>query len=568
MAGSLGGTLLLAGAVALLLRRRDRKRRSFGKRRFKKRPSSGGLAELTESLLGGADSGSVPLLNPVAPLPLPPPLPLSIAVPLPSVGNGSTSLPNPITPTPTLPPTPTPPSSLPCPVTPAATAAPREPIAFTQPQLETATDGFAEGMKLDEGAFGSVFRGVLADGRVVAIKVLKPEATARVVEKGEEEWTGAGGFRKELEVLGKHRQQNIVELLGFCLDDAAGGGSGSKEKKKGHGGTPATLTLSANGDVTVAPALPTRQCLVFEFMAGGSLWARLAVSSAAPPLSCQERFSIASDVARGLEYLHVEASPQIIHQDVKTDNILLAVNNGVLVAKLADFGSARFAPDLLKHFGSLNTHHSTCHIVGTTPYMPGEYLQMGHVSEKTDTYAFGVVLLELLTGKPPFDEGTKEVLPYAMARPLADAEQQLPPMLDKRIGDGDHAWPLPCALALGRIANRCIAPIASERCVVADVLPELDALAGRQVVLCAVRSTLAAALAARQDAASLVGRRIDVEGRGEGVVTGVQAALGKPTIHLVKFASEPAAGALPVLLQKQEGGKGAKFYLIAMRPAQ
>ena len=111
-----------------------------------------------------------------------------------------------------------------------------------------------------------------------------------------------------------------------------------------------------------------KQCLVFEFMAGGSLRSRIASGTA---LAAQQRFDIASDVARGLRYLHVMADPPIIHQDVKTDNILLADVGGRLVAKVADFGTARYAPSLLG-----NTHHSTQMVIGTKPYQPMEYMQM------------------------------------------------------------------------------------------------------------------------------------------------------------------------------------------------
>ena len=101
-------------------------------------------------------------------------------------------------------------------------------------------------------------------------------------------------------------------------------------------------------------------------MAGGSLNKRLDPASDAPPLSAQERFNIASDVARGLEYLHIDADPPIIHQDVKSDNILLCVVEGQLLAKVADFGTARYAPTLL-NTGISKVQTQT--VIGTKPYM-------------------------------------------------------------------------------------------------------------------------------------------------------------------------------------------------------
>ena len=115
-----------------------------------------------------------------------------------------------------------------------------------------------------------------------------------------------------------------------------------------------------------------------------------------------------------------------------------------------------------------------------------EYLQQGHVSEKTDTFALGVVLCELLTGDPPTNHESGEMLATTMYfEVLADAEAALPPRLDTQLGagaGGDDSWPLDRAVALGRIARRCIEMQVSRRCVVADVLSELDALAGRMAV--------------------------------------------------------------------------------------
>ena len=331
----------------------------------------------------------------------------------------------------------------------------RRPLAYSYAQLSLATGGFAKEHLLDEGAFGAVFRGTLADGRIVAVKVLKAEAAAKVPREGAEEWSGAGGFRKELDVLSQYRHVNIVRLLGHCLGDA------EQEQEQ--------------------------QCLVFEFMEDGALDIRLAAVCGAPgggggrkgnkagrpPLTAQHRFDIASDVARGLEYLHVDADPPIIHQDIKSANILLCTFQGRLLAKVADFGTARYAPTLLKE-----SHHSTRNVVGTGPYQPPEYVQLGHVSEKTDSFAFGVVLLELLTGERPADYEMGEMLSQKMYEPLQDAERELPPLLDGRAG----AWPLPRAASLGRIARSCIEMSAAKRCLVADVLPELDALAGRQAI--------------------------------------------------------------------------------------
>ena len=153
---------------------------------------------------------------------------------------------------------------------------------FTVAQLERATDGFAPRNKLAEGAFGMVFKGH-HNGHAVAIKVLTRQDDPNAKPS---DYSGAGSFALEAKVLGHHRHANIVGLLGHCL----------------------------------GPEQP-QQFLVYEFMAGGSLKERLEASSRRAPLSWEERFVIASDSARALEYLHTDADPPIIHQDVKVGKL-------------------------------------------------------------------------------------------------------------------------------------------------------------------------------------------------------------------------------------------------------
>ena len=395
-------------------------------------------------------------------------------------------------------------------------------VSYTSAAMEAATDDFSDANKLDEGAFGAVFRGVLG-GRAVAIKVLKLASCAPKGQTALQPFVGKHSFRREADVLGQHHHINLVRLIGHCFADQ----------------------VHADG---------VRHCLVFEFCAGGSLESRLeqqqegatvgggdieelvtsncskytvgqhveglkkgavtgtvvrvaADNGSVPPaqsgpgviavrtgearvLSCEQRLTIASDVARGLEYLHVDCDPPIIHQDIKSANILLSeAGDGRLVAKVADFGAARFVPQLLKQDGSrrsANTHHSTVHVVGTKPYQPLEYLQLGHVSEKTDSYAFGVVLLELLTGKPPFSGKTMLAAAFhatLFRGPDADIVAGLAGHLDAAPGP----WPFERALGLARIAKRCLETIVAQRCAVCDVLVDIDVLAGRQAIVRAGR---------------------------------------------------------------------------------
>jgi serine/threonine protein kinase len=342
--------------------------------------------------------------------------------------------------------------------------------AFSEAQIQAFTGNFAEGNKLAQGSYGTVYRGTMqlpgsaAHPRAVAVKVLTKRdgggggggdgGGAAAAVDGTHDYSGFGSFALEAKVLGQHRHQNLVRLLGHCLDRAQ-----------------------------------PRQYLVFEFVGGGSLYERLGAECGAPPLTWQQRFAIASDVARGLEYLHVEADPPIIHQDVKTENILLAEqpphggggNGGGgtggggrrIVAKLCDFGAVRVAPDLLT-----GTHVSALSVIGTRPYQPPEYVTMGHVSEKTDAFAFGVVLLELLTAKPPSNEAGA-FLSQELAPALDAPERQLPPHFDAR---APGACPTQRALQLARVARRCLEMQVHKRCTVSDVLVELDVLAGRQAL--------------------------------------------------------------------------------------
>jgi serine/threonine protein kinase len=181
-------------------------------------------------------------------------------------------------------------------------------------------------------------------------------------------------------------------------------------------------------------------------------------------------------VARALRFLHGVATPPIIHQDVKSDNILLDVIQGELVAKLADFGTARYADELLNTGLSKVSKLVTGNVIGSPGYMPEEYQSLGVVSEKTDTYAFGVVLYELLTGSPPISADGEMLAPRINAEP-GNPDHVLAGLLDARPGVGE--WHHPGASALRRIASRCTARMARQRCIVVDVLPELDNLAGR-----------------------------------------------------------------------------------------
>ena len=207
------------------------------------------------------------------------------------------------------------------------------------------------------------------------------------------------------------------------------------------------------------------------------------MDSTEPALTARERFYIASDVARALAFLHTVCDPPIIHQDIKSANILLGVaprdSDCNLVAKLADFGTVRLVPELAGT--KAPTHHSTRNVVGTGPYMPLEYVQAGHTGPKTDAFAFGVVLLELLTGRPPSDRVKKTTLVVQLDSQLnsQDLQRTFAPLLDAAAPGGWDRGTKRAALALADIARRLVQPRVTARSVVSEVVPNIDALAGR-----------------------------------------------------------------------------------------
>lgn len=220
----------------------------------------------------------------------------------------------------------------------------KPPRAFTYTELELATGGFSEANFLAEGGFGSVHRGVLPDGQVVAVKQHKLASSQGDLE-----------FCSEVEVLSCAQHRNVVMLIGFCVE--AG-----------------------------------RRLLVYEYICNRSLDSHLYGKNQ-PPLKWSARQKIAVGAARGLRYLHEECRVGcIVHRDMRPNNILLTHDFEPLVG---DFGLARWQPD-----GDTGVE---TRVIGTFGYLAPEYAQSGEITEKTDVYSFGVVLVELITGRKAMD---------------------------------------------------------------------------------------------------------------------------------------------------------------------
>ncbi|OIT07136.1 PREDICTED: probable receptor-like serine/threonine-protein kinase At4g34500 [Nicotiana attenuata] len=216
---------------------------------------------------------------------------------------------------------------------------------YSLKELEMATGGFCAQNVIGEGGYGIVFRGVLQDGSVVAVKKLHNN-------KGQAEKE----FRVEVEAIGKVRHKNLAGLLGYCSEGA-------------------------------------HRILVYEYIDNGNLeqWLHGDVGPVSP-LTWEIRMKIATGTARGLAYLHEGLEPKVVHRDVKSSNILL---DRKWNPKVSDFG-------LAKLLGSEKSYVTT-RVMGTFGYVSPDYASTGMLNEGSDVYSFGVMLMEIITGRSPVD---------------------------------------------------------------------------------------------------------------------------------------------------------------------
>ncbi|KAJ9566149.1 hypothetical protein OSB04_002115 [Centaurea solstitialis] len=230
-------------------------------------------------------------------------------------------------------------------------------LQFDLATIEEATKNFIIENKIGEGGFGPVYKGVLANGVEIAVKRL-----SKLSGQGSQE------FINEVILMAKLQHRNLVRLLGFCLDE-------------------------------------DEKLLIYEYVSNKSLDYFLFDRNKSGHLDWPKRYKIIGGIARGMLYLHEDSRLRIIHRDLKVSNILLDHD---MNAKISDFGLARIV-------GVDEIDVNTNRIVGTYGYMAPEYAMHGHFSVKSDVFAFGVVVLEIITGRKStrfYDQDKPEDLPH------------------------------------------------------------------------------------------------------------------------------------------------------------
>ncbi|CAN6452103.1 unnamed protein product [Victoria cruziana] len=250
-------------------------------------------------------------------------------------------------------------------------------LDFSLTSIRTATDNFSEANKLGEGGYGPVYRGTI-DGKEIAVKRLSNQSGQGSIE-----------FKNEVGLIAKLQHRNLVRLLGCCMEDG-------------------------------------EKILVYEFVPNNSLDKVLFDSEKRLPLDWATRLKIITGISRGLLYLHEDSRLKIIHRDLKPSNVLL---DNELNPKISDFGMAKICR-------TDETHGNTSRIAGTYGYMSPEYAIKGEYSLKSDVFSFGVLVLEIVSGRKNTSfraaDGAKDLLTYTW-----ELSRQNTPLevVDKALGE-------------------------------------------------------------------------------------------------------------------------------------
>ncbi|XP_022751139.1 receptor-like cytosolic serine/threonine-protein kinase RBK1 isoform X3 [Durio zibethinus] len=270
---------------------------------------------------------------------------------------------------------------------------------FSYSELSAATDNFSPENLLGKGGHAEVYKGHLSDGQIVAVK--------KLMKNENEEEDSANDFLSELGIIAHINHPNAAHLIGFSID----------------GGMHLVLKFSLHGSLS-SLLFGSPECLDWK-----------------------TRFKVAIGIADGLKYLHHDCQRRIIHRDIKASNILLTQD---YEAQISDFGLAKWLPE--------NWPHHVVHpIEGTFGYLAPEYFMHGIVDEKTDVFAFGVLLLEILTGRRAVDSSRQSLVIWA--KPLLESNQ-VKELVDPRLEDNYDQTEMKRAMLT---ASMCISHVATMR---------------------------------------------------------------------------------------------------------
>ncbi|XVE71836.1 hypothetical protein DITRI_Ditri10aG0183500 [Diplodiscus trichospermus] len=276
-------------------------------------------------------------------------------------------------------------------------------------EILVATNAFSSENLVGKGGYAEVYKGLLKDGEEIAVKRLTKASTDERKEKD---------FLTEIGTIGHVCHPNVLALLGCCIDNGL--------------------------------------YLIFQFSSRGSV-ASLLHDVNLPPMDWKTRYKIAIGTAKGLHYLHKGCQRRIIHRDIKSSNILLTAD---FEPQISDFGLAKWLP-------SQWTHHSIAPIEGTFGHLAPEYFTHGIVDEKTDVFAFGVFLLEIISGRKPVDASHQSL--HCWAKPLLKREE-IEKLVDPRLGG---AFDISQLKRLAFAASLCIRASSAWRPTMNEVLEVL-----------------------------------------------------------------------------------------------
>ncbi|KAL5771598.1 hypothetical protein ACOSP7_015752 [Xanthoceras sorbifolium] len=277
---------------------------------------------------------------------------------------------------------------------------------FSFEEISVATNAFSSENLVGRGGYAEVYKGVLQDGEEIAVKRLTKTSTDDRKERD---------FLTEIGTIGHACHPNVLSLLGCCIDNGL--------------------------------------YLIFHFSSRGSV-ASLFHDVTLPLVDWKIRYKIAVGTARGLHYLHKGCQRRIIHRDIKSSNVLLTAD---FEPQISDFGLAKWLP-------SQWTHHSIAPIEGTFGHLAPEYFMHGIVDEKTDVFAFGVFLLEIISGRKPVD-GSHQSL-HSWAKPILN-QGEIEKLVDPRL---QGAYDVTQLNRLSFAASLCIRSSSTWRPTMSEVL--------------------------------------------------------------------------------------------------